>query len=95
MAFKKTTPTTTELTDLERIYNDVSKARTKVAKRRRVKINWTPQELAEDMLTVSENLIKDLKKFLRTGMKEPARRIRKNSKVLETLGLSFRVQSTK
>jgi hypothetical protein len=70
------------------IYSDVNTAR-------KVKVNlqWTPEELATDMKVVVNQLIIDLDKFLSSGTNASAKRIRSDSKILETLGKSFRVKS--
>jgi hypothetical protein len=72
------------------IYSDVTTAREK-----KVNLKWTPEELAIDMQVVVNQLIIDLNKFLNSGTNASAKRIRSDSKVLETLGKSFRVQSIK
>jgi hypothetical protein len=64
-----------------------------LARKNKVKLEWQPYEIAIDMLVVSKKLTEDLEKYLNTGMKAPAKRVRSISKILETLGKSFRVQS--
>jgi hypothetical protein len=63
------------------------------ARRYNVKLNYTPEEIATDLLTTAKVLIIDLEKFLSLGMQEPAKRVRFNTKIMETLGKSFRIQS--
>jgi hypothetical protein len=75
---------------LREIESDVRNARIS-----KVNLKWQPDEIAVDMLVTSRQLIVDLEKYLESGMKAPARRIRATSKILETLGKSFRVQSVK
>jgi hypothetical protein len=70
------------------IYTDI-----RIARERKHKITWTPEEIAIDMVVVTKQLIVNLGKFLSTGMDAPAKRIRSESKVLETLGKSFRLRS--
>jgi Histone H1-like protein Hc1 len=72
------------------IYSDVTTAR-----KEKVNLKWTPEELAIDMVVVVNQLTKDLEKYLDKEMKAPAKRVRLDTKVLETLGKSFRVQSIK
>ena len=84
-----------ELTPLQTVYKDTQKARTARAKRNKVRLGWTSTELAEDMLLVVDALAVDLRKFLTKGMAEPAKRVRRGTKALETLGMEFRVQSVK
>jgi hypothetical protein len=75
---------------IREIESDVRNARIS-----KVKLNWQPDELAIDMFVVTRQLVVDLEKYLNQGMKAPARRIRATTKILETLGKSFRVQSVK
>ena len=70
------------------IYSDVTTAR-----KEKVNLKWTPEELAIDMVVVVNQLTKDLKKYLESGKEVSCRRVRSDSKILETLGKSFRVQS--
>jgi len=56
---------------------------------------WTPEEIATDILIVTKQITIDLEKYLNTGMTAPAKRVRLDSKILETLGKSFRVLSVK
>jgi hypothetical protein len=72
------------------IYSDV-----KIARKEYDNLNWTPEELATDIMVVANQLIFDLEKYLDKGMEAPAKRVRLDTKVLETLGKSFRVQSVK
>ena len=67
----------------------------KYARKEYLNLNWTPEEIAFDMMVVANQLIFELEKYLDKGMKAPAKRIRLDTKVLETLGKSFRVQSIK
>jgi hypothetical protein len=67
----------------------------KLARKNKVNIKWQQYELAIDLLVISKQLIVDLEKYLNTGMEAPAKRIRAISKILETLGSSFRIQSVK
>jgi hypothetical protein len=62
---------------------------------RKVKVNlqWTPEEIATDMLVVANQLTKDIEKYLESGQEASCRRVRSDSKIIETLGKSFRVQS--
>jgi hypothetical protein len=75
---------------LEEIKDDVVVARVNGAK-----ITWSATELACDMLVIAKQLQIDLEKFLLKSMQAPAKRVRTSSKLLETLGRSFRVQSVK
>ena len=75
---------------IKEIVNDAMAAR--VAK---AKLAWTPEEIASDMLVVARQLQVDLEKYLEKKMEAPNRRARSLSKVLETLGKNFRVQSIK
>lgn len=59
------------------------------------RIDWTPKEIALDMLVVIEALQENINKYLEKGMEAPAKRARANTKVLETLSKAFRVQSVK
>jgi len=70
------------------IYSDVTTAR-----KEKVNLKWTPEELAIDMVVVVNQLTKDLEKYLESGKEVSCRRVRSDSKILETLGKSFRVQS--
>ena len=70
------------------IYSDVTTAR-----KEKVNLKWTPEELAIDMVVVVNQLTKDLEKYLESGREVSCRRVRSDSKILETLGKSFRVQS--
>jgi hypothetical protein len=72
------------------IYSDV-----RFARERKKKLIWTSEEIAIDMLVVSKKFIIDLEKYLESGTEASAKRIRATSKILETLGKSFRVQSVK
>jgi hypothetical protein len=65
----------------------------KIARESKAKISWSPQEIAMDMLVASKQLQEDLEKYLLKDMDAPAKRVRRVSKVLETLGKAFRVQS--
>ena len=67
----------------------------KVAREKKVKLTWSPQEIAADMKVAAQALIVDIEKYLTKGMAAPAKRVRTSSKVLETLGKAFRVQSIK
>jgi hypothetical protein len=75
---------------LKEIKDDVMEARGSKAK-----LIWSPEEIASDMLVVSKLLQKNLEKYLDKGMEAPNRRARMLSKILETLGKNFRVQSIK
>ena len=79
---------------MERSYFDVVKDVT-VARRNGVIFACTPKELAEDTLLVLEFYKANLEKYLKSGMTAPAKRARDASKILETLGKSFRLQSVK
>ena len=70
------------------IYSDVTTAR-----KEKVNLKWTPEELAIDMVVVVNQLTKDLEKYLESLKEASCRRVRSDSKILETLGKSFRVQS--
>lgn len=72
------------------IYSDV-----KIARETHTILVWTPEEIATDMLVVTKQITTDLEKYLSTSMTAPAKQIRLDSKILETLGKSFRVQSVK
>ena len=78
----------------ERLLRDIE-TDVKLARKNKVNMNWQPYELAIDMLVVSKQLTVDLEKYMNTGMEAPAKRIRAISKILETLGSSFRIQSVK
>ena len=67
----------------------------KLARMNKVNMKWQPYELAIDMLVVSKQLTVDLEKYLNTSMEAPAKRVRAISKILETIGRSFRIQSVK
>jgi hypothetical protein len=75
---------------LEDIQKDVQEARDW-----KTKVNRTSKELARDINTVIMYLTVDCQKYLEKGMEAPAKRIRAHTKLLETLGKSFRIQSTK
>ena len=75
---------------IEEIETDVIEAR-----KLKAKLPWNPVDIASDMLVVTKLLQKDLEKFIKKGMESPNRRARALSKLLETLGKNFRVQSTK
>lgn len=66
-----------------------------LARKNKVKLKWQPYEIAIDMFVISKQLTVDIEKYLNTGMEAPAKRVRATSKILETLGKSFRVQSVK
>ena len=72
------------------IYSDVKKAR-----ETHTILVWTPEEIATDMLAITKQITTDLEKYLSTRMTAPAKRVRLDSKILETLGKSFRFQSVK
>ena len=72
------------------IYSDVKKAR-----ETHTILVWTPEAIARDMLAITKQITTDLEKYLSTSMTAPAKRVRLDSKILETLGKSFRVQSEK
>jgi hypothetical protein len=72
------------------IYSDVM-----IARETHTLLVWTPEEIAIDMLVVTKQITIDLEKYLSTRMTAPAKRVRLDSKILETLGKSFRVQSVK
>ena len=75
---------------LNEIKDDVMTAREKGDK-----ITWSSIDIACDMLVAAKKLQIDLEKFLTKGMAAPAKRVRTTTKVLETLGRAFRVQSVK
>ena len=75
---------------IEEIINDTMSARINKAR-----LVWRPEEIASDMLVVVKRLQIDLEKYLKTRMKSPNRRARLLTRILETLGKNFRVQSTK
>jgi hypothetical protein len=66
-----------------------------LARKNKVNMKWQPYELAIDLLVVSKQLTVYLEKYLNTSMEAPAKRVRAISKILETLGRSFRIQSVK
>jgi hypothetical protein len=78
----------------ERLLRDIE-TDVKLARKNKVNMNWQPYELAIDLLVVSKQLTIDLEKYMNSGMVAPAKRVRANSKILETLGRSFRIQSVK
>jgi hypothetical protein len=80
----------TEERPVEEIIKDIQLARAEG-----ITLKCTPQELATDMLTVARQMIVEIEKYLNKDMEAPAIRIRRDSKVLETLGKFFRVQSVK
>jgi hypothetical protein len=84
------TKTMIEERPIKEIINDVNLARADG-----VTLKWTSQELATDMLTIAKQMILEIEKYLNKDMEAPAKRIRLDSKILETLGKSFRVQSIK
>jgi hypothetical protein len=67
----------------------------KLARKNKINMKWQPYELAIDLLVVSKQLTVDLEKYLNKSMEAPAKRVRAISKILETLGRSFRIQSVK
>lgn len=67
----------------------------KSAREAKTRFDWPPKEIAADMIVVAEQLLVDLNKYIEKNMTAPAERIRAASKAMETLGKSFRVQSTK
>jgi hypothetical protein len=80
--------------------NDVRKLRdietdVKLARMNKVNMKWQPYEVAIDMLVASKQITVDLEKYMNTGMETPAKRVRAISKILETIGRSFRIQSVK
>jgi hypothetical protein len=75
---------------IKEIIDDAMSARVNKAK-----LAWSPEEIASDMLVVTKQLQIDLEKYLEKMMEAPNRRARLLSKVLETLGKNFRVQSVK
>ncbi len=79
-----------ELTPEQIVYRDAKVARTENAR-----IDWEAKEIATDMLLITKKLAVDLEKFIRKGMESPARRVRRGTKALETLGKAFRIQSVK
>lgn len=78
----------------ERPYDDIVKDVT-VARKAGVKLTWTPEEIASDMIVVLKQYQSDLEKYLNKKMNAPAKRARADSKILETLSKSFRIQSIK
>ena len=66
-----------------------------IARIKKAKLAWSPEEIATDMLVVVKQLQIDLEKYLEKKMEAPNRRARLLTKVLETLGKNFRVQSIK
>ena len=79
-----------ETRPIKEIIDDAMSARIHKAK-----LAWSPEEIATDMLVVVKQLQVDLEKYLEKKMEAPNRRARLLSKVLETLGKNFRVQSIK
>ena len=80
--------------------NDVRKLKdietdVKLARMNKVNMKWQPYEVAIDMFVASKQLTVDLEKYMITGMEAPAKRVKAISKILETLGRSFRIQSVK
>jgi len=67
----------------------------RLARKNKVNMKWHPYELAIDLLVVSKQLTVDIEKYLNTSMEAPAKRVRAISKILETIGRSFRIQSVK
>ncbi len=78
----------------ERPLNEIL-ADIKLARESKAKITWSPEEIAADMKVAANALIVDIDKYLEKGMAAPAKRVRTATKVLETLGKAFRVQSVK
>ena len=72
------------------IYSEVN-----IARKMKVNLQWTPAEIATDMSVVANQLIKDIEIYLESGKENSCRRVRSDSKILETLGKSFRVRSLK
>jgi hypothetical protein len=79
-----------EARSLKEIQDDV-----RVARESKAKIDWSPQEIATDMLVVAQQLIIDIDKYLEKSMEAPSKRVRTGSKILETLGKAFRLQAVK
>jgi len=77
-----------EARELVAIIRDVEIARTS-----KLNLRWTSEEIACDMLVIARQLIIDLENYLNERREAPAKRIRRGTKILETLGKSFRVQS--
>ena len=75
---------------IQEIVDDAMSARINKAK-----LSWSPEEIASDMLVIVKQLQIDLEKYLKKRMEAPNRRVRSLSKILETLGKNFRVQSVK
>jgi hypothetical protein len=84
-----------DITPLEFVYKSTELMRTADARKIRIKSSKDIKGLASDMLLVVEALAVDLKKFLDKGMQEPAKRVRRGTKALYTLGTEFRVRSVK
>jgi hypothetical protein len=67
----------------------------KHARRSKFTLDWEPKDIATDMLSTAKHLVVDLEKYLNQDLEASAKRVRTKSKILETLGKSFRVQSVK
>ena len=78
----------------ERDYFDIERE-IKHTRKSKLALDWEPKEIATDMLSTAKHLIMDLEKYLNQNMEASAKRVRTKSKILETLGKSFRVQSVK
>jgi len=78
----------------ERDYIDIERE-IKHARKSKSPLDWEPKDIATDMLSTAKHLIMDLEKYLNQNMEASAKRVRTKSKILETLGKSFRVQSVK
>lgn len=59
------------------------------------KMEKSSYEVAADTIIIAEELVKNLEKYMIKNMQAPARRSRELYKILETLGKSFRLQTTK
>lgn len=82
--------TTEAIRTIEEIVSDVQEAR--IAK---VKLGYTLEGLADDINIVTVEMTKDLAKFTVKGNKAAGKRVRTYTKVLETLGKEFRLESVK
>ena len=78
------------MSTLESISKEVKSAR-----RNKTTIKKSAKELAMDMMMVLGDLYDDLQKYVDKGMDAPAKRARAKTKIVETLGKSFRTASVK
>ena len=84
-----------ELTPVELVYLATEKARSAKTRVKRTELKRSPVDLAIDIIFIAKVLITDLTKYINTNMQEPAKRARRGTKALETLGTDFRIQSIK